>query len=533
MRAARLLAAAVVAAAVAGAGAPVAGAGEPLGAVIVAAGPTATSATRVDGSGRVELPWLLPGDRDIAVSPEGRRIAFVSDRDGNPEVYVADATTREVSRLTLNPRGHDRRPSWSPDGRRLAWQSGPPGDADLYVMDADGRRKRALVRGAGDDADPAWSPDGTRVAFASNRGGRRDLWAVPASGGEPELLADVAGTARAPAWSPDGTRIAFSRQAGGDADLWLRDLATGEQRQVTDGPGADGRPDWAPDGRRLAYARAAGGASAIWTVRPTGDDARPVPGTRGDADPDWAVAMPALVPAADELLPDLEQRAPTGLVVVAGESGGYRLGFDSAVENLGRGPLHIRGARPAATGPMRADQLVELRGGGVRVTRAVGRLRYEPHTPHFHWHLQPFVRYELHRAPGFELVVRDRKTGFCLIDRYGLASRRAPRAAPPRFVGDCATRRPDARRVEEGTSVGYVDRYPALFHGQDVDLTGLRAGLYVLVHRANPDRTMRESRYSNDAASLLLRLTWPQGRRAAPSVAVLRRCEASERCPPM
>ena len=57
----------------------------------------------------------------------------------------------------------------------------------------------------------------------------------------------------------------------------------------------------------------------------------------------------------------------------------------------------------------------------------------------------------------------------------------------------------------EGTSVGYVDRYPAFFHGQELDVTRLPAGRYVLVHRANPDRTMRELRYSDNAASVLLR----------------------------
>ena len=128
-------------------------------------------------------------------------------------------------------------------------------------------------------------------------------------------------------------------------------------------------------------------------------------------------------------------------------------------------------------------------------------------------------------------MVRDRKSGFCLVDRWGRVSPRVPGSGPPRFVGDCGAGRPDARSVSEGTSVGYVDRYPAFFHGQDLDLTGLPAGRYVLVHRVNPDRTMRELRYSNDAASVLLRLSWPNGTSSAPRLSQLRRCEASEHCP--
>jgi hypothetical protein len=179
---------------------------------------------------------------------------------------------------------------------------------------------------------------------------------------------------------------------------------------------------------------------------------------------------------------------------------------------------------------MVAHQIVERRRGPAHVVRDVGRLHYELHSPHFHWHLQSFVRYELRRASDFALVGGDRKTGFCLIDRWGRVSPRVPGTGPPRFVGDCGAGQPNARRVVEGTSVGYVDRYPAFFHGQDLRLGHLRAGRYVLVHRANPERTMRELRYSESAASVLFRLSWPDGRSSAPRVSLLRRCETSDRC---
>ena len=501
---------------------------EPLLAVVVAAGTDATAAVLANGSWAVELPFLYAGDADPAVSPDGRRIAFVSERDGDADVYVADAASGEVVRVTRNRRS-DRHPAWAPGGRRLVWESGPPGEADLFVARADGGGARRFVGGRGDDAEPTWSPDGSTIAFSSNRGGRRQLWAVPVAGGVPEQIAEIPGRARAPAWSPRGDRIAFVVESGGDSDIWVLHPARESRRKLTRGAGRDARPDWSPHGSHIAFARTTAGRRSIWVVGADGTPrGRPLVGTEGLADPDWSLTHRALVPRSDERLPDLDQRAPSELVVSQlGRT--FRLGFASSTENRGRGPLVIRGVRRAA-GPMAAHQVVERRGGRALLVPDVGRLHYELHSPHFHWHLQSFVRYELRRAGSQRLVVRDRKSGFCLIDRWGRASGRVPGTGPPRFVGDCGAGQPDARRVEEGTSVGYVDRYPAFFHGQHLDVTRLRAGLYVLVHRANPERTMRELRYSDNTASVLVRLSWPSGRSSAPRVSVLRRCETGERC---
>ncbi len=178
---------------------------------IVSASALGGAAMQPDGSARTELPWLLAGDGDPAVSPDGRHLAFSSARTGNRELYVADATTGDLQRVTSSPGLADRRPAWSPDGRRIAWQAGAPGGtADVFTMLADGGKKRRLVEGPADDIDPAWSPDGDHVVFASDRAGGFDLWTVPRTGGEPELLLDAPGAARSPAWSPDGRQVAYS-----------------------------------------------------------------------------------------------------------------------------------------------------------------------------------------------------------------------------------------------------------------------------------------------------------------------------------
>jgi hypothetical protein len=84
--------------------------------------------------------------------------------------------------------------------------------------------------------------------------------------------------------------------------------------------------------------------------------------------------------------------------------------------------------------------------------------------------------------------------------------------------------------VFQGTSVGYTDRYPSYFHGQNLDLTGVPGGNYVLVHRSNRRLLLRELRYENNAASRRIRIRWPHGRSRAPSVRVVRTCPDSDRC---
>jgi hypothetical protein len=324
---------------------------------------------------------------------------------------------------------------------------------------------------------------------------------VSSSGGDVSAL--VAGAD--PDWSLDGRRIAFSYPSGiataadDGTDVRLVSLEAGL-----------GFPRFSPDRSEMVVVHS---DNTIVAYASDGTTRGLGVGTRLDV---------RRVPVRAELLPDLEQRAPRR-VSVANISGRYKLGFESSVDNVGRGPVWLRGTRFGRT--MTVRQLVRVAGGGLESHVDAGVLRYTWSSSHTHWHLIHFERYELRRVNDFALVGRDRKSGFCLADHYGIARRVRP--ARPFFLGSCAKGQPGARTVEQGSSVGYTDRYPPNFHGQNIDLTGIPAGVYVLVHRANPDRWLRELSYDNNAASVRLRLTRRGG---VPHVRVLRTCEDSERC---
>jgi hypothetical protein len=202
----------------------------------------------------------------------------------------------------------------------------------------------------------------------------------------------------------------------------------------------------------------------------------------------------ALGGGSSERLPDLVQRPPASIVLHNG-----RLAFTSQIDNVGEGPLEIVARR--STG-MRADQVVRLGGGATRTYPGVGKLRYVRSSDHQHWHLLGFERYELWR--GNRLLVRDRKTGFCLYDRLSVTGMRHTR---PHYLRDCGRNRPRAEEVREGISSGHGDAYDPLLEGQSLDVRGLPPGVYTLVQRVNVGGVLRESRYDNDVSRVRIRLT--------------------------
>jgi Lysyl oxidase len=213
--------------------------------------------------------------------------------------------------------------------------------------------------------------------------------------------------------------------------------------------------------------------------------------------------------SAVELLPDLVQSPPRALEVYqAGDT--WRLAFLSAVENDGRGPMLLVGRRPdQSTTAMTVEQLVRRSDDTVSTSPVDGEIRFVQSETHRHWHFLDFERYDI-LTPDGRTVGRDQKTGFCLGDRYN-ASRSVEVPGEPEqpvWTQECGRGQPERLIIREGISPGFGDDYVPRLEGQWIDITGLPAGSYILRHRVNVDRVLRESDYENNSAETPFELTW-------------------------
>jgi Tol biopolymer transport system component len=207
-------------------------------------------------------------DTQPAVSPDGKLIAFRSDRDGGG-IFVMDRDGSHVRRLS----DFGYNPAWSPDGKELLCADESilrPDDRQLAVsriwaLDAATGNKRVVF--AGDGVQPRWSPHGDRIVYwAIDRSGFRDIFTIPAEGGQPMSVTHDQHTDWSPVWSPDGKFIYFSSDRGDDMNVWRVPIqertgkVLGLPEPVSAPSAYNGHLEFSRDGRQLTYAQQTFGA---------------------------------------------------------------------------------------------------------------------------------------------------------------------------------------------------------------------------------------------------------------------------------
>jgi len=147
------------------------------------------------------------------------KIVFVSDRDGNADIYSCNPDGSDISRLTNNA-AIDEEPAWSPDGSQIAFVSDRTGHREIYIMNADGSNIVRRTFSGSYTRNPAWSPDGARIAYSSSGNGSANISVVGAMSGAPSVLFEEPGRIAAPSWSPDGTKLVMVSNANAYDFVW-------------------------------------------------------------------------------------------------------------------------------------------------------------------------------------------------------------------------------------------------------------------------------------------------------------------------
>jgi len=164
-------------------------------------------------------------------SPDGKRIAFVSDRSGNSEIWVCASDGSNAVQLTSFDGPAVTTPRWSPDGERIAFDSNAAGEFDVWVIAANGGKPDRMTTHPANDGNPSWSHDGRWIYFDSARVGDQQVFKIPASGGDAVQVTRDGGFA--PRESPDGKFLYYTK-ALTRTSLWKVPTEGGQTTKVLD-----------------------------------------------------------------------------------------------------------------------------------------------------------------------------------------------------------------------------------------------------------------------------------------------------------
>jgi Tol biopolymer transport system component len=206
-------------------------------------------------------------------SPNGKKIVFVSAKDGNEEIYVMDSDGKNRTRLTESS-AFNSYPEWSPDGKKIVFVSSKKGSGEIYIMDSDGKNQTRLTENGAFNSSPEWSPDGKKIAFVSVKEFIGQTWInqiyIMDSDGKNQtrLTWSRASSNIFIEWSPDGKKILFIS----DLCISVIDSDGKNQANLTENNVVSAYPKWSPDGKRIAFVSGAlkGGDDEIYIMNSDG-----------------------------------------------------------------------------------------------------------------------------------------------------------------------------------------------------------------------------------------------------------------------
>lgn len=199
----------------------------------------------VDGSNLISIKGYTWENEIPAWSPDSQMIVVSGSCGGFICVMNADGTN--PFNITHQKNVIEGWPNWSPDGTKIAFGSNRNGNNEIYIMNTDGTNSINLTRyGSGWDNYPIWSPDGAKIVFSSYRDGNYEIYVMNADGTNPINLTNNPAGDGGPVWSPDSQKIAFSSDRDGNSEIYVIDVDGNNLLRLTNNDAADYSPTWSP-----------------------------------------------------------------------------------------------------------------------------------------------------------------------------------------------------------------------------------------------------------------------------------------------
>jgi Tol biopolymer transport system component len=252
-----------------------------------------------DGTNQTRLTYSSGRDDPFSWSPDGSKICFVSERYDTFGIYVMDADGKHPKLSTYLRDNEQTRPVWSPDGRRIAFSAYAENSYEIEVMNADGTNLTNLTHSTWNDFDPTWSPDGTQIAFVTEDSlpdGRPWSGVHIMNADGTGLYSPVYGTwrFRNTIWSPREDIIAYYQLSQG-GPFWADICLFGPQtwQQLTFDPSHNYNHGWSPDGSKLAFLSDRDGLNEIYVMESDGSNqTRLTYSTGGTFGANWSAWTP-------------------------------------------------------------------------------------------------------------------------------------------------------------------------------------------------------------------------------------------------
>jgi TolB protein len=180
-----------------------------------------------------------------AISPDGKDLAMILSKDGNPELYIKNIRSGKLTRLTRTPRSTEASPDWSPDGQHLVYVSDSSGKPHLYIISREGGTPRRISTRGTENVAPDWGPNGL-IACSSRSGGRYSIAVIQPSDGQTSYLTTDGADYEDPSWAPDGRHIVAARSTNYQSSLYLLDTVSDRPVALLQGGGSWYAPACSP-----------------------------------------------------------------------------------------------------------------------------------------------------------------------------------------------------------------------------------------------------------------------------------------------